>query len=155
MAWGWWLAGLAVLAVAMFDGARRRALPIGALVVGLAVAYWTTGMYWNVALVGPVNLHGRVVSYLAAYLGAVAVVALAAALTGPWPVPGRPPAVPGHPPIRRRRRPTRPGPRMCRLPAPSSRPISAVGWTDRHTDAARAGGVARRHPRVVQRRDRG
>jgi hypothetical protein len=55
MAWGWWLAGLAVLAVAMFDGARRRALPISALVVGLAVAYCTTGMYWNVPLTGPVS----------------------------------------------------------------------------------------------------
>ena len=91
MAWGWWLAALAVLTMAMFDGARRRALPIAALVVGLAVAYCTTGMYWNVALVGPVNLYGRdpsvrfdgiVLTYLAQYLGTVAVVALTAALTG-------------------------------------------------------------------------
>jgi DNA-binding CsgD family transcriptional regulator len=91
MAWGWWLAALAVLAVAMFDGARRRALPIGALVVILAVAYCTTGVYWNVPLVGPVNLSGRdpsvwvdgmVLSYLAAYLGTVGAVVLAAALTG-------------------------------------------------------------------------
>jgi DNA-binding CsgD family transcriptional regulator len=91
MTWGWWLAALAVFAVAMFDGARRRALPIGALVVALAVAYCTTGVYWNVPLVGPVNLYGRdpsvrfdgtVLSYLAQYLGAVGAVALAAALTG-------------------------------------------------------------------------
>jgi DNA-binding CsgD family transcriptional regulator len=91
MAWGWWLAGLAVLGVAMFDGARRRALPIGALVVILAIAYCTTGVYWNVPLVGPVNLYGRdpsvwidgmVLSYLAAYLGTVGAVVLAAARTG-------------------------------------------------------------------------
>jgi DNA-binding CsgD family transcriptional regulator len=91
MAWGWWLAALAVLAVAMFDDARWRALPIGALVVTLAVAYCTTGVYWSVPLVGPVNLYGRdpsvrfdrtVLSYLASYLGTVGAVALVAALTG-------------------------------------------------------------------------
>jgi DNA-binding CsgD family transcriptional regulator len=91
MTWGWWLAALAVLAVAMFDGAGRRALPIGVLVVALAVAYCTTGVYWNVPLVGPVNMYGRdpsvrfdgtVLSYLAQYLGAVGAVALAAALAG-------------------------------------------------------------------------
>ena len=91
MAWGWWLGGLAVLGVAMFDGARRRALPIGALVVILAVAYCTTGVYWSVPLVGPVNLYGRdlnlwidgvVLSYLAAYLGTVGAVVLAAARAG-------------------------------------------------------------------------
>ena len=91
MAWGWWLGGLAVLGVAMFDGARRRALPIGALVVILAVAYCTTGVYWSVPLVGPVNLYGRdlnlwidgvVLSYLAAYLGTVGSVVLAAARAG-------------------------------------------------------------------------
>jgi DNA-binding CsgD family transcriptional regulator len=91
MAWGWWLAAVAVLAVAMFDGARRRALPIAAMVVILAVAYCTTGVYWDVPLVGPVNLYGRdpsvrfdgtVLLYLAEYLGAVGAVAVAAALTG-------------------------------------------------------------------------
>jgi hypothetical protein len=29
MAWGWWAAGLAVLGVAVFDGARRHALWVG------------------------------------------------------------------------------------------------------------------------------
>lgn len=91
MMWGWWLAALAVLAVAVFDGARRRAVPIAVLVVVLAVAYCTTGMYWNVPLVGPVNLFSRdpnvrfdgtMLSYVAAYLGAVAAVVLVAALTG-------------------------------------------------------------------------
>lgn len=90
MAWGWWLAALAVLGLAMFDGPRWRVLPIGALVLILTVVYTTTEVYWSVALVGPVNLRGRgpaggfdrlAMSYLAAYLGTVAAVVLIAALT--------------------------------------------------------------------------
>ncbi|PZG16725.1 hypothetical protein C1I95_16905 [Micromonospora craterilacus] len=89
MAWGWWLAGLAVLGVAVFDGARRRALWIAALVVTLAVVYCTSGVYWNVPAVGPVSLYGRDPSrwfdgarlfYLSAYLGAVVAVVLTAVL---------------------------------------------------------------------------
>ena len=89
MAWGWWLAGLAVLGVAVFDGARRRALPIAALVITLALVYCTSEVYWNVPLVGPVNLYGRDPArwlddlrlfYLAAYLGTVGAVVLAAVL---------------------------------------------------------------------------
>lgn len=81
MAWGWWLAGLAVLGVAVFHGARRLAPRLAALVVTLALAYCTTGVAWNVPLVGPVSLYSRDPSrwfdgvrlgYLAAYLGAVA-----------------------------------------------------------------------------------
>jgi DNA-binding CsgD family transcriptional regulator len=86
MAWAWWLAALAVLAVAVYDGGRRRALPVGALVVALAVGYCTTGVYWSVPLLGPVNLDaedlGLLVYYLAAYLGIVAVVVLIAAFLG-------------------------------------------------------------------------
>jgi DNA-binding NarL/FixJ family response regulator len=91
MAWGWWLAGLAVLAVAVFDGARRPALWIAAPVVALALAYCTTGMYWNSPFVGPVFLSGRDpnrwfdgvrLSYLAAYLGSIGAVVLTAAVTG-------------------------------------------------------------------------
>jgi hypothetical protein len=90
-AWGWWLAALAVLAVATYDGARWRALPIGALVLVLAVAYCTTGVSWNVALTGPVDLHGRDpdalfdgrrLSYLLAYLGGTAALTAVAAWAG-------------------------------------------------------------------------
>ncbi len=89
MAWGWWLAGLAVLGVAVFDGARSRALPIAALVITLALVYSMSGVYWNVPLVGPVNLYGHDpdrwfddlrLFYLAAYLGTVGAVVLAAVL---------------------------------------------------------------------------
>lgn len=89
MAWGWWLAGLAVLGVAVFDGARKRALGLAALVTALAVAYCSSGIYWSVPFVGPVNLYntdpdrwfdGTRQFYLAAYLGAVGAVVLTAAL---------------------------------------------------------------------------
>ncbi|GGM23860.1 hypothetical protein GCM10011608_05810 [Micromonospora sonchi] len=90
MAWGWWLASLAVLGVAVFDGARKRALWIAALAIALALTYCTSGVYWNVPLVGPVNLYASDPSrwlddtrlfYIAAYLGAVGAVVLTAALT--------------------------------------------------------------------------
>jgi DNA-binding CsgD family transcriptional regulator len=93
MAWGWWLAGLVVLGVAVFDGARGHALWIVALVGTLAVLYCTTGLYWNVPLVGPVNLYARDAGswldstrlfYLATYLGAVAAAVLAAILLRAW-----------------------------------------------------------------------
>lgn len=80
MAWGWWLASLAVLGVAVFDGARRTALWIGALVTALALVYCTSGIYWSVPFVGPVNLSSRDpgrwldatrLGYVAMYLGAV------------------------------------------------------------------------------------
>src|SRR5690606_1878062 len=80
MAWGWWLASLAVLGVAVFDGARRAALWIGALVTALALVYCTSGIYWSVPFVGPVNLSSRDpgrwldatrLGYVAMYLGAV------------------------------------------------------------------------------------
>jgi DNA-binding CsgD family transcriptional regulator len=91
MAWGWWLAGLAVLGVAVFDGARGRALWIAAPVVALALVYCTSGVRWNAPFVGPVALYGRDpnrwfdeirLSYLAAYLGTIGVVVLTGALTG-------------------------------------------------------------------------
>ena len=91
MAWGWWLAGLAVLGVAVFDGARGRALWIAAPVVALALVYCTSGVHWNAPFVGPVALYGRDpnrwfdevrLSYLAAYLGTIGVVVLTGALTG-------------------------------------------------------------------------
>jgi len=90
MVWGWWLAGLAVLGVAVFEGARRRALWAAALVITLALIYCISGVYWNVPFVGPVNLYARDpsrwldgtrLSYLAAYLGAIAAVVLTAALS--------------------------------------------------------------------------
>ena len=91
MAWGWWLAALAVLAVAVFDGARGRALWIAALVVALTLFYCTTGVYWSVPLAGRVNLHSRnpsqwldgvMLSYLSAYLATVGIVASIAAMAG-------------------------------------------------------------------------
>jgi DNA-binding CsgD family transcriptional regulator len=91
MAWGWWLAGLAVLGVVVFDGTRGRALWIAAPVVALALTYCTSGVQWNVPLVGPVSLYGRDpnhwfdgvrLSYLTAYLGIIASVVLTCALTG-------------------------------------------------------------------------
>jgi DNA-binding NarL/FixJ family response regulator len=91
MAWGWWLAGLVVLGVAVFDGARRRALWIAALVAAMALVYCTGGMHWNMPLVGPVSLYNRDpnrwldgirLSYLAAYLGTIGAVVLIGALTG-------------------------------------------------------------------------
>jgi DNA-binding CsgD family transcriptional regulator len=90
MVWGWWLAALAVLGVAVFDGARRRALWVAASVITLALIYCTSGVYWNVPFVGPVNLYARDpnrwldatrLTYMAAYLGAVAAVVLIAALS--------------------------------------------------------------------------
>jgi hypothetical protein len=83
LAWGWWLAGLVVLAVAVYDGAGLRALPIGLITVALAVGYATTQAYWAVPLVGPVNLPGP--SYLLAYLGVMATVVVAARTAG-WAV---------------------------------------------------------------------
>ncbi len=80
-AWGWWLAALTVLAVAGYEGARWRALPVAALVLVLTIAYGTTGVFWSVPAVGPVNLTGQL-SYLAAYLGVVVAVVAAASLTG-------------------------------------------------------------------------
>ncbi len=90
MVWGWWLAGLAVLGVAVFDGARRRALLIAALVVALALVYCTSGVHWNAPLVGPVSLYNRDpnrwldgirLSYLAAYLGTIGAVVLVGTFT--------------------------------------------------------------------------
>ncbi|GIF63235.1 hypothetical protein Ais01nite_12700 [Asanoa ishikariensis] len=89
MTWGWWLASLAVLGVAVFDGARRHAVLIGALVTALAMVYCTTDVHWNVPFVGPVNLESRDPVrwldstrqfYLASYLGALAAVVLTAML---------------------------------------------------------------------------
>ncbi|MFC4148013.1 response regulator transcription factor [Micromonospora mangrovi] len=89
MMWGWWLANLAVLGVAVFDGVRRRALWIAALAIALALIYCTSGVYWSVPLVGPIHLYARDpgrwfdgtrLFYLAAYLGAVAAVVLTAVL---------------------------------------------------------------------------
>jgi DNA-binding CsgD family transcriptional regulator len=85
--WGWWLAALAVLALAVFDRQRIPAVCTAALVVALAVVYATSGAYWNAPWVGPVNLATRgsdgqfdslFRSYLVAYLGTVAVVVLVA-----------------------------------------------------------------------------
>ncbi|WP_374250809.1 response regulator transcription factor [Micromonospora sp. R77] len=90
MMWGWWLANLAVLGVAVFDGARRRALWIAALAIALALAYCTSGVSWSVPIVGSVHLYARDpdrwldgtrLFYLAAYLGAVPAVVLTAVLT--------------------------------------------------------------------------
>ncbi|MGC5033702.1 response regulator transcription factor [Micromonospora sp. DT229] len=89
VAWGWWLAALAVLGIAVYGGARRLALALAALAVTLAVLYCTSEMYWHVPLVGPVNLlpgepdrwMDRIrLSYLAFYLGAVGAVVLFAAV---------------------------------------------------------------------------
>ena len=59
MMWGWWLAGLVVLGVAVFDGARRGALWVAASVTTLALVYCTSEVQWNVPLVGPVHLYSR------------------------------------------------------------------------------------------------
>ncbi|GAA0362836.1 hypothetical protein GCM10009541_01390 [Micromonospora gifhornensis] len=89
VAWAWWSAVLAVLGIAVLDGARRLSLAMAALAVTLAVVYCTTGMYWHVPIVGPVNLFSREpdrwldetrLIYLAFYLGAVGVVVLLAAV---------------------------------------------------------------------------
>ncbi len=91
MAWGWWLAGLAVLGVAIFDGERRRALWIAALVVALAVTYCTSGVSWSVPFAGPVELRSYDpnrwlddlrLSYVAAYLGAVGATVTVAMFAG-------------------------------------------------------------------------
>jgi len=90
MAWGWWSAGLAVLGFAVFDGARRHAAWVGSMVVLLALVYCTSGVYWSVPLSGPVDLHSHDparwfdatrFSYLAAYLGTIVAVVLAANAT--------------------------------------------------------------------------
>ncbi|WP_327023638.1 helix-turn-helix transcriptional regulator [Micromonospora sp. NBC_01739] len=89
VAWGWWLAVLAVLGIAVYEGARWLALALAALAVTLAVLYCTSEMYWHVPLVGPVNLLpgepdrwiDRIrLTYLAFYLGAVGAVVLFAAV---------------------------------------------------------------------------
>lgn len=89
MMWGWWLAGLVVLGVAVFDGARRGALWVAASVTTLALVYCTSEVQWNVPLVGPVHLYSRDpgrwfdgtrLSYLAVYLGTVGAVVLTALL---------------------------------------------------------------------------
>jgi DNA-binding CsgD family transcriptional regulator len=91
MAWGWWLAGLAVLGIAVFDGARWRALWIATPVIILTLVYCTTRVYWSAPLVGPVNLDshdpsrrfdGTMASYTAAYLGTVVAVVVIATLAG-------------------------------------------------------------------------
>ncbi|SNT64561.1 regulatory protein, luxR family [Asanoa hainanensis] len=87
MTWGWWLAGLAVLGVAVFDGARWPAAWLAALVTAVTVLYCTTGVDWNVPFVEPVNLESHDPNrwldstrklYLALYLGAIAAVVLTA-----------------------------------------------------------------------------
>lgn len=81
-AWAWWLAAVTVLAVALYDGHRLRAVPIGAVVLALTIIYGTARVPWDVPFTGPVTLAGGDQPYLAAYLGVVATACLAAAVAG-------------------------------------------------------------------------
>ncbi len=81
-AWAWWLAAVLVLVVALYDGHRLRAVPIGAVVLVLTVIYGTAEVPWDVPFAGPVMLATGDQPYLAAYLGVVVTAGLAATVAG-------------------------------------------------------------------------
>lgn len=81
-AWAWWLAAVAALVVALYDGHRLRAVPIGAVVGVLTVVYGTTRVPWDVPFAGPVMLANGDQPYLAAYAGSVATACLVAVVAG-------------------------------------------------------------------------